>query len=457
MITFSLSELSEIINGKLHGNDLLLNNISIDSRNVKSNTLFIAIIGKRFDAHNFAVDAVNNGAKALLISRYLPISVPQIIVQDTSLALGALSSWVRKQVSARVVALTGSSGKTSVKEITASIFRECGKTLCNKNNLNNKLGVPITLSELTKEHKYVVIEIGASNLGEIDYMTKLISPENALVNNISLAHLEGFGSLSNIAKAKGEIFNNLPPKGIAIINADSNDWLNWKNHLNERTVWSFSLKNNNSNFFAYNIKINQTNTSFFMQTPYGIIQSFIKLTGKHNIYNALAAAALSLSVGIPLKAVNNGLSKFHALPGRLFPIYLSKHQIVLDDSYNANVASMEAAIEVLSLMPGYRVMVVADMAELGKDSKQLHRELGIYIRNKAIDLVISIGNLSFLVGKYSKKGEHFKNKNLLIKRLELLLLEHTKITILIKGSRSSAMEKVVEGLLQNKKYDCFSI
>ncbi|PPI86596.1 UDP-N-acetylmuramoyl-tripeptide--D-alanyl-D-alanine ligase [Candidatus Pantoea edessiphila] len=447
MIPIFLSTLAKITKGKLYGKDTLLDNISIDTSKIQLGTLFIAIIGKQFDAHNFVDHAINQGAKALLVNRYLPISIPQVIVKDTSLALGTLSSWVRNQVKTRVVALTGSAGKTSVKEMTASIFRQCGKTLCNKDNLNNKFGVSLTLLQLSTEHKYAVIELGANHPGEIDYITKITCPESVLVNNIAEAHLEGFGSMANIAKAKGEIFYHLHEKGTAIINDDSHGMLHWKKYLNNKKTWTFSLKKNTSDFFAYNIKINKNYTSFCMHTPDGLVKPNIPITGTHNIYNALAASALSLSIGIPLDAIISGLATFNPIPGRLFPIYLSKNKILLDDSYNSNIGSMKVAIELLSSMPGYRVMVVSDIAELGLESERLHRKLGVYAKNMAIDLVISIGTLSYLISQNSKIGKHFTSKKLVVKYLKLLLFKYENITILIKGSRNANMEEVIKELL----------
>lgn len=240
MIPVSLSTLAQITSGTLHGDDLTLNDVTTDTRKVTAGSLFVAIVGERFDAHDFAEDAIAKGAKALLVSKRLPVSVPQVVVKDTRLAFGKLGAWVRQQASARVVALTGSSGKTSVKEMTAAILRQCGETLHTAGNLNNDFGVPMTLLRLTPEHRFAVIELGANHQGEIAYTTDLVRPESALVNNLAAAHLEGFGSLAGVAKAKGEIFNGLPAKGTAILNADSNDWPHWQENLHGKTVWRFS-------------------------------------------------------------------------------------------------------------------------------------------------------------------------------------------------------------------------
>lgn len=206
MIPVSLKTLAEITGGTLYGSDLTLSDVTTDTRKVTAGSLFVALVGERFDAHDFADDAIANGAQALLVSKHLPVAVPQVLVEDTRLAFGRLGAWVRQQSTARVVALTGSSGKTSVKEMTAAILRQCGETLYTAGNLNNDYGVPMTLLRLTAEHQYAVIELGANHQGEIAYTTDLVQPESALVNNLAAAHLEGFGSLAGVAKAKGEIF-----------------------------------------------------------------------------------------------------------------------------------------------------------------------------------------------------------------------------------------------------------
>ncbi len=264
-----------------------------------------------------------------------------------------------------MVALTGSSGKTSVKEMTAAILSQCGNTLYTAGNLNNDIGVPMTLLRLTAEHQYAVIELGANHQGEIAWTVSLTRPEAALVNNLAAAHLEGFGSLAGVAKAKGEIFTGLPENGIAILNADNNDWANWQQVIGDRTVWRFSPNAAGSDFSAANVRITSQGTEFTLNTPKGSVDVLLPLPGRHNIANALAATALATAVGADLSAVKAGLAQLKAVPGRLFPIHLTDSQLLLDDSYNANVGSMTAAVQVLSEMPGYRVLVVGDMAELG--------------------------------------------------------------------------------------------
>lgn len=449
MISVTLSQLANILNGELQGADITLDAVTTDTRKLTPGCLFVALKGERFDAHDFADQAKAGGAGALLVSRPLDIELPQLIVKDTRLAFGELAAWVRQQVPARVVALTGSSGKTSVKEMTAAILSQCGNTLYTAGNLNNDIGVPMTLLRLTPEYDYAVIELGANHQGEIAWTVSLTRPEAALVNNLAAAHLEGFGSLAGVAKAKGEIFTGLPENGIAIMNADNNDWLNWQSVIGNRKVWRFSPNAANSDFTATNIHVTSHGTEFTLQTPTGSVDVLLPLPGRHNIANALAAAALSMSVGATLDAIKAGLANLQAVPGRLFPIQLAENQLLLDDSYNANVGSMTAAVQVLAEMPGYRVLVVGDMAELGAESEACHVQVGEAAKAAGIDRVLSVGKQSHAISTASDVGEHFADKTALITRLKSLIAEQQVITILVKGSRSAAMEEVVRALQEN--------
>ena len=449
MISVTLSELAQILNGELHGQSLTIDAVTTDTRQLTPGCLFVALKGERFDAHDFAEQAKAGGAGALLVSRKLDCDLPQLVVKDTRLAFGEIGAWVRQQVPTRVVALTGSSGKTSVKEMTAAILGECGNTLYTAGNLNNDIGVPMTLLRLTKAHQYAVIELGANHQGEIAWTVSLTRPEAALVNNLAAAHLEGFGSLAGVAKAKGEIFTGLPLDGVAIMNADNNDWLNWQSVIGERKIWRFSPNAANSDFTANNVHVTSHGTTFTLQTPTGNVEVLLPLPGRHNIANALAATALAMAVGAPLDAVKAGLAKLKAVPGRLFPIQLAENQLLLDDSYNANVGSMTAAAQVLSEMPGYRVMVVGDMAELGDESEACHQQVGEAAKASGLDRVLSVGVQSKGISDASSVGEHFNDKAALIMRLKALIAEQQIITILVKGSRSAAMEEVVRALQEN--------
>ncbi|MCL2894102.1 UDP-N-acetylmuramoyl-tripeptide--D-alanyl-D-alanine ligase [Brenneria tiliae] len=450
MMRVSLQQIASILGAQPIGGSVEIDDVATDTRKLRAGCLFVALRGEKFDGHDYAADALKNGASALLVSKRLPVNAPQLLVEDTRLALGKLAGWVRQQSNARVVALTGSSGKTSVKEMTAAILRQCGNVLYTAGNFNNDIGVPLTLLRLTPEHQFAVIELGANHIGEIAYTTDLVRPESALVNNLAAAHLEGFGSLAGVAQAKGEIFAGLPADGVAIINADSNDFPHWQVTLSHKTVWRFSPQAaGDVDFFAIDIKVLAQGTQFSLHTPFGAIEVTLPLPGRHNVANALAAAALAMSVGATLAAVKAGLAQLQAVPGRLFPIVLAPGKLLLDDSYNANVGSMTAAAQVLAEMPGYRVMVVGDMGELGDEARECHRQVGQAVRAAGIDKVLSVGTLSELIGRAGGAGEHFQDKGALVSRLGALIAEHKTISILVKGSRSTAMEQVVRALQEN--------
>lgn len=447
MITLDLQQIAAITSGELHGVSVNIDQVITDSRSLCQGCLFIALKGERFDAHNFALQAQQGGAAALLVERLLDIALPQVIVSDSRQALGQLGQWVRQHSAARVVALTGSSGKTSVKEMTAAILQQSASTLYTSGNLNNDLGVPMTLLRLTPEHQYAVIELGANHQGEIAYTTRLTQPEAVLVNNLAAAHLQGFGSLQGVGKAKGEIFEGLPANGIAIINNDSHDWPQWQSLLAEQRVYRFAIDaGTDIDYYAQDLTLTAKGSDFTLVTPQGSIHLTLPLPGRHNVANALAAAALAQSVGASLNHIKAGLAGLKPVPGRLFPVQLAQGQLLLDDSYNANVGSMSAAAHTLSTMPGYKVMVVGDMGELGDEAEKYHRQVGQVIRHTVIDKVLSIGKYSHFISQESGCGQHYPDKKTLVEALDNLLHTHSAMTVLIKGSRSSAMEQVVEQL-----------
>ena len=447
MIPVTSEQLALITAGEQVGRDVTLSHITTDTREIVEGSLFVALIGERFDAHQFAEQAINAGASALLVSRRLDIAATQIVVEDTRIAFGKIGGWVRENVPARVVGLTGSSGKTSVKEMTAAILKQCGETLYTAGNLNNDFGVPMTLLRLTPEHRFAVIEMGANHQGEIAYTTHLVKPEVALVNNLAAAHLEGFGSIEGVAKAKGEIFQGLAPQGIAILNAESNDRANWQPVLADKRVLTFSAaEQGRDDYYATDVNFTVEGTRFCLHTPEGDCQVLLPLPGQHNIANALAAAALSQSVGASLDAIKQGLATLTAVPGRLYPIKLSQSVLLLDDSYNANVGSMTAAAQVLASMPGYRIMIAGDMGELGSDTESCHRQVGKALHDAGVDKVLTVGQYSQWIAQESQVGEIFASKLALTERARELIQEHQVVTLLVKGSRSAAMEEIVMSL-----------
>ncbi|MFS1563118.1 MAG: UDP-N-acetylmuramoyl-tripeptide--D-alanyl-D-alanine ligase [Candidatus Arsenophonus phytopathogenicus] len=454
MIPISLKQLATVTQGALQQiNDqqaasLWLDTVTTNSRQQPINGLFIALKGEHFDGHPFAKEAIAAGATSLLVERPLTIHCPQVIVKDTRLAMGKLAAWVRSQSKAKVIGLTGSSGKTSVKEMVAAILSQCGTTLFTAGNFNNDIGVPLTLFRLTAEHQYAVIEMGANHIGEIAYTTNMVRPDSVLVNNLFAAHLEGFGSLAVVAKAKGEIFQGLAETGTAVINLASHDWKNWQSYFKQQqTIWRFSIeKQQQADFYAENITTKSIGSEFELHTPIGIVSILLPLAGKHNVANALAASALAMSVGATLKQIRLGLAVVQPVSGRLYPIHLAPGKLILDDTYNANTGSMIAAADVLSQMPGYRILVVGDMGELGDQTEKWHQAVGLATQQMKLDRVLSIGQQSVVISQQSGCGEHFASKKELIAKLIPLIKEHETVSVLVKGSRSTAMEEVVHAL-----------
>ncbi len=452
MIPLNIKQIRTIVDGELlniHDGNFMIDVISTDTRKITKQSLFIALVGENFDGHHFAEQAIKDGAIAVIVNH--PIednSIPQIVVKDTRQALGQIAGFIRQQSSAKIVALTGSSGKTSVKEMTAAILQNCGTTLYTQGNYNNDIGVPLTLLRLTKDDQFAVIELGANHIGEIAYTTQLVHPQTALINNIAEAHIEGFGSLEGVATAKGEIFEGLTKDGIAIINLDScSD--KWFEQLTDKTVWTFSLENPLANFYASHIKMADV-TTFKLHTPFGECEIQLPLIGLHNVSNAIAASALAISVGASLDCIQQGLSALKPVKGRLFPIKLNQNQLIWDDTYNANVGSMSAAINVLAKQSGYKVFVVGDMGELGQDAQKYHQQIGTLAKQQKLDCVVSVGKLSQFISQASEVGHHFYNKQDAADYLITLLRQYPTLTMLVKGSRSAKMEDVIELIKQQK-------
>lgn len=445
MIPLDIEQIKKIVNGEsyyIQDESAVIDTICTDSRKIIKQSLFIALVGNNFDGHVFAEQSIKDGAIAVIVDHKLNKTIPQIVVKDTRLALGVIANFIRQQSTAKIVALTGSSGKTSVKEMTAAILQHCGQTLYTQGNFNNDIGVPLTLLRLTKQDQFAVIELGANHIGEIAYTTNIVKPQSALINNIAEAHIEGFGSLEGVAKAKGEIFQGLLDGGIAIINLDScSD--KWFTQLVNKTVWTFSLTNPSAQFYASNIQ-HEKNTTFTLHTPKGECEIMLSLVGKHNISNAIAASALALSVGATFNQIQQGLASLTPVKGRLFPIKLNQTQLIWDDTYNANVGSMSAAVKVLAKQPGYRILVVGDMGELGLEAEKYHCQIGELAHDEKIDCVVSVGKLSQFISQFSGVGHHFNNKQDAVNYLLMLLRQQPNLTMLVKGSRSAKMEEVIE-------------
>ena len=456
MITLSLSQIASILEAQLIGDgNVTVENVSTDSRKAVNNGLFFALKGENFDAHDYVMKAAEQGCVAAVVEHPTGGNIAQLIVKDSRLALGQLAKWLREKINPKVVAMTGSSGKTTVKEMTASILQQSAvdfdDVLFTQGNFNNDIGVPLTLLRLTEKHKFAVIELGANHIGEIAYTTALAQPDVALVNNVMAAHLEGFGSLDGVATAKGEIFRGLTQHGVAIINKAHNYSQKWQAEIGDHSVQYFAYDDPKADYYAENIVFSEQGASFVLHTPQGNVQIDSPYLGEHNVSNALAATALTMNVGATLAQVKKGLETPSLVKGRLFPIVPCENLLLLDDSYNANVGSMKSAISVLQKYPAFRVFVVGDMAELGDNTPLCHQDVGEFARAAKLDLVISFGRDSAAISAVNL-GRHFTDKTELVAYLTPIIkqqLTQQKVVVLVKGSRSMKMEDVIDLLKGN--------
>ncbi|PQJ90065.1 UDP-N-acetylmuramoyl-tripeptide--D-alanyl-D-alanine ligase [Aliivibrio sifiae] len=448
MIEMTLNQIVALCDGQLIGTDCQVVSVSTDSRNIDENGLFVALIGERFDAHNFAKTAQEQGAVALLVSRQLDSELPQVIVKNTQKALGLIAANAHKQCDTFTFALTGSCGKTTVKEMLASILQRSGNVLATAGNFNNEIGVPLTLLRSRPSDDFAVIELGANHQNEISYTTQLARPNVALVNNVAAAHLEGFGSLKGVAKAKGEIFEGLQEDGVAIYNLESNGLPEWSSLFDGKTVLSFSMDNVTADFYASNIEVNSIGESTFMlNTPIGGISVSLAVIGKHNIANAVAATALALQANCSLKDIQQGLQGLNNVKGRVAVEVLASGLKVIDDTYNASVPAVKAAIDLLGEFNAQRWLVLGNMAELGEESLALHREVGEYAAPYQFEQVLTFGDDTKVISELCN-GHHFETRNALNKYLlkELQLIKNNEVTVLVKGANSSRMSEVVSAL-----------
>jgi len=449
-----MSQIAEVLHASLHGDDVMITGISKDTRNIHPGDLYVALKGERFDGHQFVAEANLSGAVGALVSNSQSVDVPQVQVDDTRVALGQLAAYWRRKFTGKLIGITGSNGKTSVKEMCRKILADyagADEVLSTKGNLNNDIGLPLMLLELTEQHQFAVIEMGANHLGEIDYLASIARPDVAIVTNAGPAHLEGFGSLENIAKAKAEIYKGLSGSGVAVVNLDdafSSLWINYCSEYSAgKRVITFSMLDDSADIFA---KLTADNC-YQIIAPNDRAELQLKVPGKHNVMNALAAIAATLSLEVPLQDIVTSLSGFENIQGRLTVLDAEAGFRVIDDTYNANPLSVSAAIDVLADMQADTVLVLGDMAELGKDAEKLHGEIGDKAKSAGIKALYATGKLcENTVNAFGENGFYFKNKNELINALNKKLTANE--VVLVKGSRSAAMEEVVERILTRKTF-----
>ncbi len=425
--------------------DIEFTGICIDSRQVKPGNLFIAICGERLDGHAFIPKAIEQGAAAIICSRALiGLNFPHIVVPDTLQALARIATAHRQTLSPEVIALTGSNGKTTVKEMIAAILPK--PSYATLGNLNNHIGVPLSLLNLKKEHRYAVFELGANHLGEIAYTVAMVDPKVTLINNIAPAHIEGFGSIEGVALAKGEIHQGLVEAGTAVINEDDAYAHFWDPLLKNKKVLRFSAVNP-ADVCARDIEFNAEGCGrFSLVTPQGEAKIELRVPGLHNVRNALAASACTHAIGISLSDIVTGLAQFSGVSGRMTFRQGKNDSLVIDDTYNANLRSSLTALDVLATRRGKRIFVFGDMGELGKWSQQHHQEVGLAARDHGIEVLMTCGSSSEAAAQaYGARGKHYHSQEDLLHDLMAQLDKNT--TVLVKGSRSSAMEKIVHQLV----------
>ncbi|PTU76249.1 UDP-N-acetylmuramoyl-tripeptide--D-alanyl-D-alanine ligase [Pseudomonas mangrovi] len=439
----SLSALAPRLGGRLIGADAGFAAVSTDSRAIAAGQLFIALVGPRFDGHGYLAEVAAKGAVAALVQREVPDApLPQLLVADTRLALGQLGALNRAAFAKPLAAVTGSSGKTTVKEMLAAILAKGleGPVLATRGNLNNDLGAPLTLLELAPQHVGAVIELGANHVGEIAYTVGLTRPQVAIITNAGNAHVGEFGGPEKIVEAKGEILIGLPEHGIAILNRDDAAFDTWRARAAGRRVLSFALRSAEADVRASNIQRDARGCDGFdLQGVAGDAHIQLNLLGEHNVANALAAAAAAHALGVDCAAIVAGLQQLQPIKGRCVAQLAPNGVRVIDDSYNANPVSMKAAVDILAGFSGRRLLVLGDMGELGEWAEEGHREVGAYARDK-VDALYAVGPLmQHAVRAFGAGARHFSDQASL---LEALCAETGDITILIKGSRSAAMDKV---------------
>lgn len=466
MSEVDLQAIANINNVTFSGKNFQINNIKIDSREIESGDVFIALKGKNFDGHDFVKSAKEKGAIAAVVEMHQSVNITQIVVKNTLDALGNIAKINCRAFNGKVAAITGSSGKTTCKNMLASILSVVGSVCCTKGNFNNEIGLPLTVQELNESHDFAVIEMGATKIGDIDYLAKIANPDVCAITNISEAHIESFGTLENTAKTKGEIFNYLGSTGWAVINKDDSFFDFWLKKLNkiseENRLVTFSIENKKANIFATNISLTKRGISFDVNINFkNEVSKFrinLNLLGFHNIQNSLLAISMAKALGISNKDISKGLSDVRPEKGRLSLSEIKKDVFLIDDSYNANPKSMHSAIDTLSsfaiLNSLDSILVIGDMAELGKDSADAHYQIGKYAATKKIKKIFVIGDFSeYVINGFKENGDGFsevfsEKKDIEKKLLHMSLL---RSVILIKGSRRSNMDELSLFLINLEK------
>ena len=445
MMVMQLSEAARAVDGRYRGADVTFRGVSTDTRQLEAGALFVALQGPNFDGHAFVEAAREGGAAAAAVSRPCASDLPQLEVADTRLALGRLSAYWRGKFSLPVIAITGSNGKTTVRAMTTAVLSHCGRTLATQGNLNNDIGLPLTLARLGEDDQFAVLEMGANHPGEIDYLAAIAQPSIAVITNAGPAHLEGFGDLEGVARAKGELFARLGATGVAVINADDAFAPLWRELAGHCRIVEFGLQGAE---VTADWQGDTTGSDVRLYTPAGSVALRLPLPGRHNVMNALAACAVALAAGADLEAVRQGLESLSPVAGRFNIHSLPGGVTLIDDTYNANPESLQVALDVLALADGDSWLVLGDMGELGAGAAALHGAAGRMAREAGVTRLYGLGELAHeAVAAFDGPGGAFSTMNELLATLRNDL--SGPLHILVKGSRRMRMERVVAALSVN--------
>jgi UDP-N-acetylmuramoyl-tripeptide--D-alanyl-D-alanine ligase len=445
----TLADAAVALGARLVGEDRPYGAVATDSRTLNPGSLFIALRGPNFDGGEFVAAAAARGAIGAMVERAVDAPLPQVVVPDVLRGLQVLAKTWRNEFSLPIVAVAGSNGKTTAKEMTAAILARLGPCMATHGNLNNHIGVPVTLMRLETSHRSAVIEMGANRIGDVADLMAIAQPTVGLITNAGAEHLEGFGDLDGVAKGEGETVAGLAGRGTAVINADDAYADYWRSVAASKSILTFGVKAK-ADFTAINplqgIERGEFATRFTLRAPTGEVSVALKAGGAHNVVNALAAAAAASAAGASLEQISAGLAEFRPVAGRLQLKAGLRDSWIIDDSYNANPSSVRAALEVLRTLPGPAWLVLGDMAELGDHSKDSHALIGSYARECGVKRLFAIGELSSrAVETFGSGGEWFADTDSMIRRLQSEI--GPAVTLLIKGSRVNRLERVVQALL----------
>lgn len=464
MGAMDLRQLAQVVNGSVKGDNVRFSNICTDTRSLQKGDLFFALKGECFDANEFVKKAKESGAVAAVVSKEIDV-LPSVLVEDTTKALGKLAQATRTQADIPVVAITGSNGKTSVKEMLLAILKQSFNVLATEGNLNNHIGVPLTLLRLTNEHQIAVIEMGASHAGEIAYLCELTKPDFAVINNIGEAHLEGFGSVEGIARAKAEIVEGLSSEGVAILNQEDAWYETCLESVGNRSVLSFGWSDKASVWSERSRVKSQFvegrfETLFTLHYQQEFIDVRLNLLGEHNVLNALAAASLAIAVGVPLSSISAGLATVQPVVGRMQPLAGVNGSLIVNDGYNASPTSFKAALSCVVGLGKPVWLVLGDFAELGDSAGDIHQQLGALIASEKVERVFAVGeHMKLTVEALNSREEgrkviahHFACKAALSDAIKRDV--EKDCVVLVKGSRSQGLEDVVDQLVKREEVSC---